>query len=312
MSVELQMSNHLTATIAARTATETARGDAEARAAKDVARELPITRIVAASGWQPINVAELWKFRELLYFLTWRDVKVRYKQTALGLAWAILQPLMMMVIFAIVFGRMVGVDTGEIPYKPFSYLGLVPWTFFATAIANAGNSVVGSERLVTKIYFPRLSIPFASVGAAVVDFLLAFALGIGMMLFYGIMPGIQILLLPVVLLVILLLAAGVGTLLAALNVKYRDFRYVIPFMIQLWLFGTPSLYMKVEAALRGKYGLLVALNPMTWLVATFRDCCTGKPIHWGQFGLAALFSSLVFLAGCFYFRRTEQKFADII
>ena len=239
-------------------------------------------------------------------------MKVRYKQTALGLAWAILQPLMMMVIFTIVFGRMVGVDTGDIPYKPFSYLGLVPWTFFATAIANAGNSVVGSERLVTKIYFPRLSIPFASVGAAVVDFLLAFALGIGLLVFYGIAPGVQALFLPVVFVVVLLLAAGVGTLLAALNVKYRDFRYVIPFMIQLWLFGTPSLYMKVEAALQGKYGVLVALNPMTWLVATFRDCCTGKPIHWAQFGLAALFSVILFLAGCFYFRRTEQKFADII
>ena len=312
MSAEFQMSNDLTAAMAARTATESAPTAAAAGEAPGGKPPLPVTRIVATSGWQPINVAELWKFRELLFFLTWRDVKVRYKQTVLGLAWAVLQPLMMMVIFAIVFGRMVGVDTGDIPYKPFSYLGLVPWTFFATAIANAGNSVVGSERLVTKIYFPRLSIPFASVGAAVVDFLLAFALGIGMLIFYGIMPGVQILLLPIVFFVILLLAAGVGTALAALNVKYRDFRYVIPFMIQLWLFGTPSLYMKVETALQGKYGLLVGLNPMTWLVATFRDCCTGKPIHWGQFGLAALFSAGMFIAGCFYFRRTEQKFADII
>lgn len=310
MSAEFQMSNDLTAAMAARTASESAATDADA--ARGGSAPLPITRIVAATGWQPLNVRELWQFRELLYFLTWRDVKVRYKQTALGFAWAILQPLMMMAIFTIVFGRMVGVDTGDIPYKPFSYFGLVPWTFFATAVANAGNSVVGSERLVTKIYFPRLAIPFASVGAAVVDFLLAFALGIGLMLFYGIMPGVQVLLLPVVFLVILVLAAGVGTLLAALNVEYRDFRYVIPFMIQLWLFGTPSLYMEVEAALKGKYGALVACNPMTWLIATFRDCCTGRPIHWGQFGLAALCSAVVFLGGCFYFRRTEQKFADII
>jgi lipopolysaccharide transport system permease protein len=309
MSAEFTMSNDLTAAVAATTATAPGHSGA---AAQDGKPPLAITRIVAEAGWQPINVAELWKFRELLYFLTWRDVKVRYKQTALGLAWAILQPLMMMVIFTIVFGRMVGVDTGNIPYKPFSYLGLVPWTFFATAIANAGNSVVGSERLVTKIYFPRLSIPFASVGAAVVDFLLAFALGLGMLVFYGIRPGVEMLLLPLVFLVILLLAAGVGTMLAALNVKYRDFRYVIPFMIQLWLFGTPSLYMRVETALQGKYGLLVALNPMTWLVATFRDCCTGRPIHWGQFGLAALCSVVVFVAGCFYFRRTERNFADII
>lgn len=273
---------------------------------------LEITRVLPPTGWQLVNVRELWRFRELLYFLTWRDVKVRYKQTALGAAWAVLQPAMMMVVFTILFGRMVGVDSGSLPYPVFAYLGLVPWTFFATAITNAGNSVVGSERLITKIYFPRLAIPFASAGASVVDFLLAFSLVIVLMVWYGVMPGVQILLLPLVFFVILLLATGVGTLLAALNVSYRDFRYVIPFMVQIWLFGTPSVYMRLDKALASKHGALLSANPMTWLIATFRDVCTNQPIHWGQFGLAALVSAVVFVAGCFYFRRVERNFADII
>jgi lipopolysaccharide transport system permease protein len=190
---------------------------------------------------------------------------------------------------------------------------LVPWTFFATAIANAGNSVVGQERLITKIYFPRLAIPFASVGAAVVDALIASSLVAVLMIYYRIVPGAEaLLILPLVFLAILLLAAGVGTMLAALNVSYRDFRYVVPFMIQLWLFGTPSVYMKLETALAGGHGALLGANPMTWLIATFRDACTNQRIHWGRFALAALFSVVVFVFGCLYFRRVERNFADII
>jgi lipopolysaccharide transport system permease protein len=207
---------------------------------------------------------------------------------------------------------MVGVDTGGLPYPVFAYLALVPWSFFSTAITNGGNSVVGSERLITKIYFPRLAIPFASVGASVVDFLLSFSLVVVLMFWYRITPGPSILLLPLIFLVIFLLATGVATLLAALNVSYRDFRYVIPFLVQLWLFGTPSVYMRLDKALAGKHGALLGANPMTWLIATFRDACTNQPIHWGQFGLAALCSVVVFVAGCFYFRRVEQNFADII
>jgi lipopolysaccharide transport system permease protein len=274
--------------------------------------DLPLTRLRPPTGWQPVNVRELYQFRELLFFLAWRDVKVRYKQTALGAAWAILQPAMMMVVFTILFGRMVGVDSGPLPYPVFAYLGLVPWTFFATAISNTGNSVVGSERLISKIYFPRLAIPFASAGAAVIDFLLSLTLVVVLMAWYGVAPGVQIVFLPLVFLVILLLATGVGTLLAALNVSYRDFRYVIPFLVQLWLFGTPSVYMRMDKALASKHGALLGANPMTWLIATFRDVCTNQPIHWGQFGLATLFSIVVFIAGCFVFRRMEQNFADII
>ena len=276
------------------------------------AADLDVLRITSPKGWQPVNVSELWQFRGLLYFLTWRDVKVRYKQTALGVAWAVLQPAMMMVVFTIFFGKMVGITAGRLPYPVFSYLGLVPWTFFATAVANSGNSVVGSERLISKIYFPRLAIPFAAVAAAVVDFFIAFGLLVVLMAWYHVIPGASLLALPLIVLTIVLLAAGVGTLLAGLNVAYRDFRYVIPFLVQLWLFATPSVYKPLDPAAMGRFGPYLAVNPMTWLIASFRAACTGEPIPWGQFGIAAAASVVVFVAGCFYFRRLEKDFADLI
>ncbi|MFI5459073.1 MAG: ABC transporter permease [Isosphaerales bacterium] len=293
-------------------------------------------------GWQLINVRELWKFRELVYFLTWRDVKVRYKQTVLGAAWAILQPLLMMVVFTIFFGRMAGVSSGDLPYPLFAYAGLLPWTFFATAIATAGNSVVGSERLITKIYFPRLAVPFAAVGAAIVDFLIAFGLLIAMMVYYRVPPGWGLLLVPAIFGSILLAALGVGTLLAALNVAYRDFRYVIPFLVQVWMFATPSVYMQVadespvvasrlasppagaptsrppDAGEAGKRPLspavraALALNPITGLIGAFRAAVLGGPIPWADLATSSVFSLLAFFVGCFYFRRVEDTFADII
>jgi lipopolysaccharide transport system permease protein len=259
-----------------------------------------------------VNVRELWQYRELLFFLIWRDVKVRYKQTLLGATWAILQPMMMMVVFTIFFGRMAGLSSGDLPYPVFCYMGLLPWTFFSTAISSAGNSVVGSERLITKIYFPRLSVPFAAVGAAVVDFGIAFTLLIAMMLWYGVHPGFSTLMVPVILLVITLMALGVGTLLAGLNVAYRDFRYVIPFLVQVWMFATPTIYMQPGKSSSGPLHALLALNPMTGLIATFRASCRGGAIPWGQFGLSAACAALVFLGGCLHFRRMERSFADII
>jgi lipopolysaccharide transport system permease protein len=208
----------------------------------------PTTIIQPPCGWQLINVGELWRFRELLYFLAWRDVKIRYKQTALGAAWAVLQPLLMMVVFTLFFGRLAGVPSCGTPYPLFAYAGLLPWVFFSTAIAAAGNSVVQSERLITKIYFPRLAIPFAAVEAAVVDFIIAFGLLIVLMVYYGVAPDAGLLLVPAIFGMILLAALGVGTLLAALNVAYRDFRYVIPFLVQLWMFATPTVYMQPAAA----------------------------------------------------------------
>ena len=271
-----------------------------------------VTRIAPVAGWQPVNVRELWQYRELLYFLTWRDVKVRYKQTALGAAWAILQPVLMMVVFTVFFGRMAGVSSGDLPYPVFVYLGLLPWTFYATAITNAGNSVVGSERLITKIYFPRLAVPFASVGAAVVDFVIAFSLLIVLMVCYGVRPGMGVLMVPVIFAVIMTTALGVGTLLASLNVSYRDFRYVIPFLVQLWMFATPTVYMQPGKSAGGRWHALLALNPMTGLIAAFRAAMQGGAIPWGQLGLSSLFALVIFLAGCLYFRRAERNFADII
>lgn len=301
-----------------------------------------VTIIDPPDGWQLINFGELWRFRELIYFLAWRDVKVRYKQTALGAAWAILQPLLMMVVFTIFFGRMAGVSSGGVDYPLFAYAGLLPWTFFATAITAAGNSVVGSERLISKVYFPRLAVPFAAVGSAVVDFLIAFGLLIGMMVYYRIAPGWGLLLLPVIFASILLASLGIGTLLAALNVAYRDFRYVIPFLVQLWMFATPSVYMQVAhqpaftasastsapatpqsrspgnrtATENGKMSSVVQtaliLNPMIGLISAFRAAVLGGTIAVGELAFSAGFCVLLFVLGCFYFRRVEDGFADII
>src|SRR5262245_61063261 len=190
--------------------------------------------IRAPAGWGAVNVRELWRFRELLFFLVWRDVKVRYKQTVLGVAWAVLQPLLMMAVFTVFFGRLAGLPSADLPYPLFALAGLLPWMFFATGLASAGNSVVSNERLITKIYFPRLTVPFAAVGAAAVDFVVASGLLLILMLAYGVVPGWSMLLAPVAFLFIGIAAAGFGTLLAALNVRYRDFRYVIPFLCQFW------------------------------------------------------------------------------
>jgi lipopolysaccharide transport system permease protein len=287
------------------------------RAAGPHAIDPQTTMIEPPRGWQLVNVRELWRYRELLYFLTWRDVKVRYKQTLLGAAWAVLQPGLMMVVFTIFFGKMAKVPAGDLPYPIFVFAGLLPWTFFATAIANAGNSVVGSERLITKIYFPRLAVPFASVGAALVDFAIAFGLLVLMMLWYHVMPTPKLLLLPAMVVVLTLAALGVGTLLAALNVAYRDFRYVIPFLVQVWMFATPSVYMSVNPAAtdgrtRGVAHYLLALNPMTGLISAFRGAVLNGPIPWLQAGVATGLTIAVFVGGCLYFRRVEDSFADMI
>lgn len=281
------------------------------RQPEDAARR-PVTLIRPPRGWQMVEVAELWRSRELLYFLIWRDVKVRYKQTLLGAAWAVLQPGLMMVVFTIFFSRLAKVPSADnLPYPIFVYAGLLPWTFFATAVSNAGTSVVNSERLISKIYFPRLAIPFAAVGASLVDFAIAFGLLIGLMIFYGIAPGPQIVLVPVLCFGIMLLALGVGTVLAALNVAYRDFRYVIPFLVQVWMFATPTVYMD-PGQVGSRYKNLLALNPMTGLIAAFREACLGGAVDWRQVAVSGLACVMMLVVGCFYFRRVERHFADII
>ncbi len=295
-----------------------------------------VTVIRPARRWQLIDVGELWRFRELIGFLAWRDVKVRYKQTLLGAAWAVLQPALLMVVFTLFLSR-VGGRTGDVPYPLFAYAGLLPWTFFATAITNAGNSVVGSERLITKIYFPRLAIPFSGAAAAVVDFVFAFGLLVVLMIYYGVAPGISLVFLPIVLIPIGLTALGVGTLLAALNVYYRDFRYVIPFLVQLWMFATPTVYMAIDepsasapasAPARdgappspsgrtagpgpGVLRAALQLNPLTGLISAFRSAVLGRPMPWRALGISWACAVLSFLVGCLYFRQVEDGFADVI
>jgi homopolymeric O-antigen transport system permease protein len=273
--------------------------------------EQPVTVIGPARGWQWLNLRELWRFRELLYFLAWRDVKVRYKQTVLGAGWAILQPLMMMVVFTIVFSRIAGVSSDDQPYPLFAFAGLLPWTFFATAVANAANSVVGSERLITKIYFPRLMIPFAAGGAALVDLGIAFTLLLVFSITFGFFPGTGLLLLPVIVALIALAAVGIGTLLAALNVRFRDFRYVVPFLLQLWMFATPAVYLQ-PADRVSMWQVLLSLNPMEGLVAAFRAAVLGGPLFGPQIAISAVCAVVFFLLGCLYFRKVEDGFADII
>jgi lipopolysaccharide transport system permease protein len=272
----------------------------------------PETVIRPPRGWEGVNAAELWRFRELVYFLAWRDVKVRYKQTALGAAWAVLQPAMMMVVFTIFFNRMAGASPGDLPYPLFVYAGLLPWTFFATSVSSAGNSVVGSERLITKVYFPRLAVPFACVLAAVVDWAIAFCLLLGMMLWYGLTPGVGVLGAVGVFATIVLAAAGVGTLLAALNVAYRDFRHATPFLVQMWMFATPSIYMQAPSEGHGPLHALLALNPMDGLIGAFRAAVLGGDIDWLRLGVSAAAALALFLAGCLYFRKVEDSFADVI
>lgn len=285
------------------------------------ASELPETVIRPPSGWQLINFAELWQFRDLLYFLAWRDVKVRYKQTLLGIAWAVLQPALMMCIFYVIFSVVAGTYHKPLPYPLFVLTALLPWTFFATSIANAGNSVVGSERLITKIYFPRLAVPFATVGAAIVDFCVALPLLAILYVGYrlaghDIAPGWSVLLAPVIFALFVLSAAGVGTMLAALNVAYRDFRYIIPFLVQIWMYATPTIYFDLgptepESTCEWVKQLL-PLNPMTGLIASFRAVLLDQEIPWRDLGFSAVMAVVFFLAGCLYFRRVEDSFADVI
>ena len=279
----------------------------------------PLTVIRPPRGWRLIDVGELWRFHELIFFLAWRDVKVRYKQTLLGAAWAVLQPALMTVVFTVGFGAVMNVpvpDEYKGAYPLFVFAALLPWMLFATVVSNAGNSVVGSERLITKIYFPRLAIPFSTAGAALVDFVVAAGMLGVLMVWFGRPPaggGAGLLLAPLFVLLMLLLALGVGTFLAALNVSYRDFKYVIPFLVQLWMYATPTIYAQPDPnSLGGGVRILLAVNPMTSLVAGFRAAVLGGPIDWPQVGIAAAVSVAAFVGGCLYFRRVEDSFADLI
>jgi lipopolysaccharide transport system permease protein len=272
----------------------------------------PVTIIERQSGWRIVNLAELWRYRELLQFLAWRDIKVRYKQTVLGAAWAVLQPLATMVVFSLFLGRMAGIADKIEHYSLFVFSALLPWTFLATAITAASQSIVGSQNLVTKVFFPRLIIPVAALGAGFVDFLIGFGLLCAMMIYFGIVPRATVVLAALSTLLLVLAAVGVGSLLSALTVAYRDFRYVVPVAVQLWMFATPCIYLDATTVVGPRGLLLLPLNPAYGLILTFRQAVLGDPLDWYAFAVSAVVSVALLFIGCTYFRRVERNFADII
>lgn len=258
-----------------------------------------------------INFKNLWFYRELFYFLAWRDIKVRYKQTAIGILWAILQPFLTMVIFSIFFGRIAGITSGEIPYPIFTYFGLLFWQYFSSSLTNASNSLVTNQSLVQKIYFPRLILPISATLVHLIDFFFAFLVLIGLMIYYQFTPTIiGILLLIPCLLITFLTFSGIGLILAAINVKYRDVRYVLPFFIQLLLFLTPVIY---PVTILGKYQWLWFLNPMAAVIETIRTGFLGlTSINWQLLGVSSIISITIFIIGLIYFNKTEGKIVDLI
>jgi lipopolysaccharide transport system permease protein len=274
--------------------------------------EAPVVTVIQPKrGWVALGLQELWEYRELLYFLTWREVKVRYKQTALGAAWAIIQPLFTMLIFSLFFGRLAKMPSDGIPYPLFSLAGLVPWTFFTNGVTQSSNSLVGSSNLITKVYFPRLTIPLSAVLSGFVDFAIAFVLLLGMMIRYSVSPTSNLLWMPVFLLLAFVTALGAGLWLSALNVEYRDVRYVVPFLTQLWMFGTPIVY--PSSLLKEPWRSLYGLNPMAGVVEGFRWALLGVRAEMGAMVWVSALAALLLLAsGAFYFRRMETTFADVV
>lgn len=271
----------------------------------------PVIRIEPQHGRIQLRLSELWSYRELLYFLIWRDLKVRYKQTALGVAWAVIQPLMTMLVFSLFFGRLAKLPSDGIPYPLFTYAALVPWTFFANGLTQSSNSLVGSANLLTKVYFPRLLIPLGSVMAGTVDFLLAFTILLGMSVWYRIPPSPAILLLPLFVLLAVVASLGVGLWLAALNVKYRDVRHTVPFLVQFWMFATPVAY--PSSLLPEPWHSLYGLNPMAGVVEGVRWSLLGTHTAPGMLvGLSALAATAMFVGGLYYFRSVEKSFADYV
>lgn len=271
----------------------------------------------ASSGWSALNLVELWRYRELIYFLIWRDIKVRYKQTVLGAAWAIIQPFFTMVVFTIFFGRLAKVPSDNVPYPIFSYTALLPWGMFTKALSDAGRSMISNRAMITKVYFPRLVIPLSSVLSGVVDFAIAFVVLLGMMVYYNVVPGSgyqihitnAIWLLPLFILLALITALGVGLWLSALNVIYRDINYIIPFLTQFWLFITPIAY--PSSLIPERWRLIYALNPMTGVVEGFRWALLGTETAPGpMLAVSTSIALIVLVTGLFYFRRMERTFAD--
>jgi lipopolysaccharide transport system permease protein len=277
---------------------------------------LPLLVIRPTAGWRAIDFAELWRFRELLFFLAWRDIMVRYKQTVLGAAWAVIQPVMTMIVFTVFFGRLGGMARYApegVPYQVFVYSALLPWQFFSFGLAHGGISLIQSERLISKVYFPRLLLPFSTVGTGIVDFLVSCCVLACMMRYYQIGLTWNLLLLPVLVVGMTLAALGAATILASLSVTYRDFRYIIPFLAQIWMFSSPVAY---PISLVEEHGNLLyycySLNPMAGIIDGYCSAFLGQPIHWDALGVSLTSAAVLFVVGLSYFRRGERRFADIV
>lgn len=275
----------------------------------------PTIIIQPTHGWASLQLQALWEYRELLYFLAWREIKVRYKQTMLGVLWILIQPIVTMIVFSLLFGQLLNVSSGDVPYPVFNFVALLPWNYFSSSLTKSSNSLVGSAQLITKVYFPRLLIPLSSVLSGLLDFAIAFLVLIGLMVFYGLAPTPAIVLLPAFLLLAMATALGFSLWLSALNVRYRDINYLIPFLIQIWMYATPVVY--GSTLIPEEYRFLLALNPMTAVVEGFRWALLGPgvasvqlPPHLYAASIAIALVALV--TGAYFFRRTERTFADII
>ena len=271
---------------------------------------VPTFVIEPTKGFTRIDLSELWHYRDLLYFLTWREISVRYKQTFLGLAWAVLQPLATMLVFTVFLGRLAKMPSDGVPYPVFAYLGLLPWTYFANAVTRSSMSLVGNSNLLSKVYFPRILIPLSGTLSALVDFAVAFAILVVLMLVYGIVPAWSSLLLLPLSALVAMAALGVGMFLAALNVRYRDVQHAIPFVMQLWMFATPVVY--PASLVPAKWKLVFALNPLTGIIEAYRAAALGKVIDWTQLVVSLAIATIGLVFGLWQFRRLEREFADIV
>ena len=257
------------------------------------------------------QLKELWQYRELLYFFTWRDLKVRYKQTAVGVLWAIFQPLFTMVVFSVFFGKLAGMPSDDIPYPIFVYVGLLLWQFFSGSLSGISNCLVANKAIITKVYFPRLILPLSATMTKFVDFFIASTILIALMAYYNYLPNLTgLLILPLLLLITFMAAVGIGLFLAAVNVKYRDVRYALPFFIQMMLFITPVIY---PTSIAGKYSWILAMNPMTGVIKAARAAILGNaPINWELLLISGIACLITLIIGIIYFKKTERYFADIV
>ncbi len=283
----------------------------KSRAHANISEEVPVFRVRPTTGWRFLDLRELWDYRELVYFLTWRDVKVRYKQTAIGVVWAVLQPLAMMLVFTLFFGMLAKMPSEGIPYPLFAYVALLPWQVFSRTITESANSLVTDQRLITRVYFPRIIVPTAAVLAAFVDLAIASILLVPLMLFFGVVPGVEIVFLPLLVLFMLVTALGVGYWLSALNVEYRDVMYIVPFLNQIWLFITPVVY--PSSMVPEQWRIIYGLNPMAGVIEGIRWAVLGvgegpSPL----IAVSAFVSVFLFVSGIIWFRRRERTFVDAV